>query len=201
MTTPPPIRYGLMARTVPDGDVDLRTLVPGEGPLELEIGFGRGRFLMERARAAPGSRIIGMEIKAKWAHLVEERRAREGITNAVALRADARAVLPRCGPDGCLARVFVLFPDPWWKKRHEKRKVVDETFLDHVARLLAPGGELFVESDVEDRAEGMRERIAAQGSFVIEPCEANPYGARSNREVRADEDGLPIYRVLGRKRA
>lgn len=189
-----------MARTVPDGDVDLRTLVPGEGELELEVGFGRGRFLIERALAAPGSRIIGMEIKAKWAHLVEERRKREGLENAVALRADARAVLPRCGPDGCLARAFVLFPDPWWKKRHAKRRVVDESFLDHLARLLRPGGELFVESDVEDRAEGMRERIEAQGSFELVPCEANPYGARSNREARAEEDGLPIYRVLARRR-
>lgn len=200
MSTPPPIRYDLMARTVPDGDVDLRTLVPGEGELELEVGFGRGRFLIERARAAPGSRIIGMEIKAKWAHLVEERRKREGLENAVALRADARAVLARCGPDGCLARAFVLFPDPWWKKRHAKRTVVDESFLDHLARLLRPGGELFVESDVEDRAEAMRERIAAQGAFELVPCEANPYGARSNREVRAEEDGLPIYRVMGRRK-
>jgi tRNA (guanine-N7-)-methyltransferase len=189
-----------MARTVPDGAVDLGALVPGEGPLELEIGFGRGRFLLERARAAPASRVLGLEIKAKWAHLVEERRRSEGLENAAALRADARTVLPRSGPDGCLARVFVLFPDPWWKKRHSKRRVVDEDFLDHVARLLAPGGELFVATDVEDRCEQMRARIEAQGAFEIVPCDANPFGARSNREVRAEEDGLPIHRLLARRR-
>lgn len=200
MNTAPPIRYELMARTVPEGAVDLRTLVPGEGPLELEIGFGRGRFLLERARAAPGSRVIGMEIKAKWAHLVELRRIREELHNAAALRADARSVLARSGPDGSVARVFVHFPDPWWKKRHDKRRVIDEDFLDHVARLLAPGGELFVQTDVEDRGDAMRARIEAQGSFELVPCDVNTYGGRSNREVRAEEDGLPIHRVLAIRR-
>lgn len=205
MPTPPPIRYQDLARTLPDaGPVELGALVRGEGPLELEIGFGRGRFLLERARAAPGSRIVGIEIKAKWAHLVELRRAREGLANAVALRGDARAILPRCVPDGSLARVFVHFPDPWWKKKHAKRRVVDDDLLVHVARLLAPGGELFVQTDVEDRAEQMRARIEAhqhEGRRVLElvPCETNPFGARSNREARAEEDGLPIHRILARR--
>lgn len=196
MTTAPPIRYDLMARTVPEGNVDLGSLVPGTGPIEIEIGFGRGRFLLERAHSAPESRLIGLEIKAKWAHLVELRRVREGLVNAVALRADARAVLPRCGPDESVARVFIHFPDPWWKKRHAKRRVLDEDVLHHVARLLVQGGELFVQTDVEDRAASMRAQIEAHGGFEWADNAQNTYGARSNREVRADEDGLPVYRVL-----
>ncbi|MDQ3037976.1 MAG: tRNA (guanosine(46)-N7)-methyltransferase TrmB [Myxococcota bacterium] len=196
MPTAPPIRYELLARTAPEGTVDLGALVPGEGPLELEIGFGRGRFLLERARAAPGSRIVGLEIKAKWAHLVELRRVREELANVVALRADARTVLARSGPDASVARVFIHFPDPWWKKRHAKRRVLDEDLLDHLARLLAPGGELFVQTDVEDRGADMRAGIEAQGAFELVPCEVNTYGARSNREVRAEEDGLPVHRIL-----
>jgi tRNA (guanine-N7-)-methyltransferase len=196
MNTAPPIRYELMARTVPEGNVDLGSLVPGTGPIEIEIGFGRGRFLLERARAAPESRIIGLEIKAKWAHLVELRRVREELLNAVAFRADARAVLPRCGPDGSVMRVFIHFPDPWWKKRHAKRRVLDDDVLHHVARLLVKGGELFVQTDVEDRAASMRAQIEAHGGFELVHEAQNTYGARSNREVRADEDGLPVYRVL-----
>ena len=196
--TPPPIRYEQMARKAPDGAMDLGVLVPGEGDLELEIGFGRGRFLIERARAAPGSRVVGIEIKAKWAHLVEERRKRLGLGNVVALWGDARTVLPRATPDGALARVFVHFPDPWWKKRHDKRRVVDADFLEQLARLMRSGGELFVQTDVEDRAAAMAERIAAVPAFRLEAGleHANPYGARSNREVRAEEDGLPIYRIV-----
>lgn len=200
--TPPPIRYELMARAAPEGAIDLDALVPGEGDLELEIGFGRGRFLIERAQAAPGSRVLGIEIKAKWAHLVEERRKRLGLTQAVALWGDARTILPRSGPDGVLARVFVHFPDPWWKKRHAKRRVVDEGFVEQLARLLRPGGELFVQTDVEDRAAAMAERIAAVPAFAVEAgfAHENVYGARSNREVRAAEDGLPVHRVIARRR-
>lgn len=205
--TPPPIRYGGMARRAPDGDVDFDALIPGNGPRELEIGFGRGRFLIERARSAPGSRLLGIEIKAKWGHLVEERRKREGLTHVVALAGDARTILPRLGPTGGLARVFLHFPDPWWKKKHGKRRVLDDVFLVEVARLLARGGELFVQTDVEERAIEMRERIE---EFEVDGARAfsvpagfdgpNPFGARSNREARADEDGLPVYRVLATRR-
>lgn len=195
--TPLPIRYELMARHAPEGPVDLALLIPGEGDLELEIGFGRGRFLIERARAAPGSRVVGIEIKTKWAHLVEERRKRLGLANAVALCGDAREVLPRIVNEGALARVFVHFPDPWWKKRHARRRVVDDDFLVQLARLMKPGGALFVQTDVEDRAVSMAERIAAAPELTVRAGfeHENPYGARSNREVRAEEDGLPIYRI------
>jgi tRNA (guanine-N7-)-methyltransferase len=201
--TPPPIRYeyDLMARRAPEGPLDLSALVPGEGDLELEIGFGRGRFLLERAASAPGSRIVGIEIKSKWAHLVEERRKRLGLTHVVALCGDARELLRRAGPDGCLARVFIHFPDPWWKKKHKKRRVVDEDFLDQLARLLRKGGELFVQTDVEDRALQMAAHITENAAFVVQPGfeSENPYGARSNREVRAAEDGLPVYRIHSRR--
>ena len=201
MPTPPPVRYGPLARRPPEGAIDLGALVPGQGELELEIGFGRGAFLLGRARVAPASRIVGLEIKAKLAHQVEERRSRERLENAVALHGDAREVLARSGPDGALRRVFVHFPDPWWKKRHHKRQVVDPGFLDQIARLLAAQGELFVQSDVEDRAAAVRDLVGAHPAFELVPCDHNPFGARSNREVRADEDGLPVHRVLCRRRA
>lgn len=195
--TPLPIRYELMARHAPEGPVDLGLLLPGDGELELEIGFGRGRFLLERAQAAPGSRIVGIEIKPKWAHLVEERRVRLGLTNVVALCGDARTVLPRVVPDGSIERVFVHFPDPWWKKRHARRRVVDEGLLAQLARLMKKDGALFLQTDVEERAVAMAERVAEAPGFVVRPgfTHENPYGARSNREVRAEQDGLPIYRV------
>ncbi len=201
-TTPPPIRYQDMAPAFPEGEIDLGALLPGDGPLELEIGFGRGAFLLGRAVAAPGSRVLGVEIKSKWAYLVEQRRIRLGLGNARAFGADIREVLPRLRPDASLARVFVHFPDPWWKKRHAKRRVLEDTLLTECARLLAPGtGELFVQTDVEDRAAELVALIRETPSFRLAGdaqglVAANPYGARSNREARAALDGLPVYRVL-----
>lgn len=189
-----------MARRAPEGPFDLASLVPGSGPFELEIGFGRGRFLMERTAAAPESRVVGIEIKAKWAHLVEERRIRLGMDRVVALAGDAREILPRIEPASQLQRAFIHFPDPWWKQRHSKRRVVDADVLDQLARLLVPGGELFVQTDVQHRFDDMRAQIAEHAAFEFVPCDANPYGARSNREVRADEDGLPVHRILAHRR-
>jgi len=98
--------------------------------------------------------------------------------------------------------VFVHFPDPWWKKRHRKRLVVRDAFLDQVARLLEPGGELFVQTDVEERATayeglvGLDERFRPAGDAPSSPRLAdNPYGARSPRERRAIADGLPVHRL------
>lgn len=191
----PPVRYGALAPSLPDGPVDLPSLVLGAAPLELDIGFGRGRSLLERARQG-ATRVIGVEIKAKWAHKVELRRAREGLENACVLCADARELLARSGPDGCLHRAFVHFPDPWWKKRHLKRRVVSDELLGTLARLIAVGGELFVQTDVDERAEEYEALIAAHPGFKVRRVSENPYGAQSNREIRAAEDGLPVYRLL-----
>ena len=195
--TPPPIRYEERAPAPPDGPVDLSALLEGAGPLELDIGFGRGRSFLERARARRG-RLIGIELKAKLAYEVEQRRLREGLETARAFRADARELLGRAGPDGCVARVFIHFPDPWWKKRHVKRMVVTDAFLDTLARLIEPSGELYVATDVEERAAEYEARLAAHGAFEVRRIDENPF-ARSNREVRADEDGLPVYRLLARR--
>ncbi len=203
--TPPPIRYHEFAPRPPEeGPVDLEASVPGEGPLELDVGFGRGASVFARAEAAPESRILGVEIKAKWAHKVDERRQRLGLDRVRIWSWDVRELLQRATPDACITRAFVHFPDPWWKKRHEGRIVVADVFLNEMARLMIPGGELFVQTDVEHRAEEYRARIAAHPEFVLAVQDGwldhNPYDNASNRERRAIEDGLPIYRVLAHRR-
>jgi len=202
--TPKPIRYREFTPRAPEGSVDLEQFLPGTGPIEIDIGFGRGHSIFERAKLAPESRILGVEIKAKWAYKVDERRKRLGLDQVRIVSEDIRELLPRCGPRASVTRAFVHFPDPWWKKRHQDRFVVGEPFLDALADLLFAGGELFVQTDVEDRAIRYRDLIAAHSEFQLEGedgfIDENPYGARSNREVRAEEDGLPIYRILARRR-
>ena len=189
-----------MAPRPPDGDIDVKNVIPGDGSIEIEIGFGRGMFFLERAQAAPNSRILGLEIRAKWAYWVSKRAAQMGLRNACAWGCDARDVLSRAIPDASVARVFMHFPDPWWKKRHAERRLVGPTLLDAVARLLAPGGEFFVQTDVEERAQIHLAALATHPAFELANgtglLEENSYGARSNREKRAIADGLPVYRVL-----
>lgn len=199
-----PRRYVELAPRAPEGPVDLRGLWRDEtGEIELEIGFGRGMFLLERAKSAPHARLLGIEIKSKWAFKVAERAERDALHRVRVFGGDAREILPRLGPEHCLARVFVHFPDPWWKKRHTKRRLRGASTMEPIARLLAPGGELFIQTDVEERAQDFVTDLATHGGFELfdPPFVADQgYGARSNREKRAIADGLPIYRILARRR-
>jgi tRNA (guanine-N7-)-methyltransferase len=111
--------------------------------------------------------------------------------------------LPRFVP-ASISRLYVHFPDPWWKKRHHKRLVVGERFLDEVARVLAPAGDVFVQTDVEERAAGYEELLDAHPAFFAANETARvpafPFAARSPRERRALSDGLPIFRLWYRRR-
>ncbi|MDP9001984.1 MAG: tRNA (guanine-N7)-methyltransferase [Myxococcota bacterium] len=195
------------AARLPDGErVDVRTLVVGAW-VEIEIGPGRGWFLVERAKTEPRAALIGMEIRRKWAAIVDGRlSARDLSQRARVFAEDARMALPRLVPDASVRRIFVNFPDPWWKKRHEKRLVVRGGFLQDVARLLEPAGELFIQTDVEERANAYEQLVGGDARFLsagdapaTPRLAENPYIARSPRERRAMSDDLPIHRVRWRR--
>jgi tRNA (guanine-N7-)-methyltransferase len=196
-------RYRELAPRAPEGGFDLFELFAPTDEIEMEIGFGRGMFLIQRAQAAPSSRLLGIEIKKKLAYGVAERCQRLGLEHVRVMAGDVRGVLPGVRPDRALARVFMHFPDPWWKKRHAKRRLISEEVLDQFARLLRPGGELFIQTDVDERLQECLSELSAHPAFELPAgglVESNPYGAVSNREQRAIADGLPVYRVLARRR-
>ncbi|MCL2777453.1 MAG: tRNA (guanine-N7)-methyltransferase [Polyangiaceae bacterium] len=187
--------------------VELASVVRGAW-FEIEIGPGpKAGFLIERAMAVPQAALLGLEIRKKWATAGDEHLAKAGhAARARVLCEDARLALGRLGPDHCVRRAFVLFPDPWWKKRHHKRLLMGEVFLNEMARLLEPGGELFVQTDVDERRAQYEHLVLAHGAFEPagdQPCSPvlldNPYHARSPREHRAIADGLPVYRLRFRR--
>lgn len=194
-----PNRYEHAPR-LPEGPFDPGALVgaPGE-PVELEVGPGRGAFALERLANFPAGHLIGFEIKRKWATIVDARLRQRGLgARGRVFCEDARLALPRF-PDHSVSIAFFHFPDPWWKKRHHKRLVLTRVLLDELSRVLVPHGELFVQTDVEERALAYEAVIEGHGAFS--PVEAtarisrNPYGAMSPRERRATADGLPIFRL------
>lgn len=196
--------YREHAPRAPEGRFSLEALVEGEGPIELDIGFGRGLSLFERAALAPESRIIGIEVKTKLAYKADERIRKRGLSNVAILCGDAREILKRAEPSGSVRRVSLHFPDPWWKKRHDKRRVIGDALLVELSRLMKPGGALFIQTDVEHRAEQYVAQLRARPDFLLASesgyVDENPFGARSNREKRAIEDGLPVWRIVGNRR-
>lgn len=192
-----------------EGPVSLEDFFSSKGPFEIEIGPGRGGFMFERVAAAPDIHLLGLEIRLKWAFHVDERLRKAGLSaRARVLGEDAKRALARLRPTGAVRAVFLHFPDPWWKTRHRKRLVMSDVLLDEVARLLEQGGELFVQTDVEERALAYEEHIAGHPCFVAfgdregsARMTDNPYGARSPREHRAIADGLPVHRLRYRRRS
>lgn len=185
--------------------VDPREILNTSHPVELEIGCGKGSFILERLESAPDVHIFGMEIKRKLATIVDRKIAERGMNQRGRVFAeDVRLALPRF-PDGCLSRIYVHFPDPWWKKRHHKRILAGHTLADAAARLLCPGGDFFVQTDVEERAELYESVFNEHPAF--EPWGETArigdpeFGARSPREKRATQDELPIFRRRWRRRA
>jgi tRNA (guanine-N7-)-methyltransferase len=130
----------------------------------MEIGFGGAEHLVWQARNSPHVGIIGCEVFedgiVKAAAAVEEL----ALANVRLSASDAREVL-RWLPASSLQRVYILFPDPWPKKRHLKRRLVTKGLVDLLARVMAPGGELRFATDIGDYAGGMLKAVAAQGSF------------------------------------
>lgn len=193
------------APRLPEGDrVDLDALIPGGGDLMLEIGPGRGMFALQWAEQHPASRLLALEIRRKLAAVLADRLAAKGFPRARAFAEDAGLALPRLGPDASVAWVAVHFPDPWWKKRHQKRLVLKDGLVTELARLVRPGGTVLIQTDVEQRAEEYRARFEAAPEFE---CVGDPWvpesphaPARSNREARAIADGLPVWRMVFRRR-
>jgi tRNA (guanine-N7-)-methyltransferase len=204
----PPRPYADAPRLPDEEAVDVRSLVSGDW-VELEIGPGRGWFLVERAAAEPRAALVGLEIRRKWAAIVDERLAKRGLSaRARVFAEDARHALRRLAPDRSIRRVFLNFPDPWWKKRHQKRLVLQGGLLDEIARLLVGEGEFYVQTDVEERAHLYEEVVGCDARFVCAgDAPDSPrlvdggYGARSPRERRAIADGLPVHRMRWRRSA
>jgi tRNA (guanine-N7-)-methyltransferase len=200
--------YAHAARLPESERVSIAELFDRTGPVEIEIGPGRGGFLFERAVARPEALLLGLEIRLKWAAVVDARLKAKGFGGrARSFANDAREALTRLVPDASVEVVHLHFPDPWWKKRHEKRLVMGASLLDSIARLLVDGGELFVQTDVEERSAQYGAEIDSHELFRPAGDEPgsprladNPYGARSQRERRAITDGLPIFRLRYRRR-
>lgn len=150
---------------LPPGPIDPGALMPGAREVWLEIGFGGGEHMAGQAARAPDVLVIGVEpflngVASALRH-VDER----GLANVRVHQGDAREVAARL-PDASLDRVFILFPDPWPKARHHKRRIVQPDFLADLARVLKPGGRLRFATDWADYADWTLERVLKGGAFA-----------------------------------
>ena len=185
-----------------DNGARLRDLLASPLPLEVEVGYGRGDFLLDRAVRHPDRLLIGYETKTKATRLMLERIERAQRRPAAHLAPlwlsddDARFNLPRVIPDGRVAVFHILFPDPWWKTQHMVKRLFSPPFVDLLAARLQPGGLLHFKSDVAEYGELVRYLVEGHAGFgPHDPDLAHQLGecAPTHREHWCRVHGKPVY--------
>ncbi|MEZ5980303.1 MAG: tRNA (guanosine(46)-N7)-methyltransferase TrmB, partial [Planctomycetota bacterium] len=151
--------------------VDFAELFGRTAPVELEIGSGKGTFLVQEAAVRPDTDFFGVEHMKKYAAYAADRCRRAGLTNVRTLGGDAVRFVLEHVPDASLRAVHIYHPDPWPKSRHHKRRIVREDMLRQYERVLEPGGELRIVTDHDGYAEWIAEVLKAS---VLTPIEYVP---------------------------
>jgi tRNA (guanine-N7-)-methyltransferase len=158
---------GLEVRTLPK-PITGRSLFGNEQPLEMEIGAGKGTFLAGESKNRPTVNFIGLERARRYWRLASDRLRRHQCLNVRLILADADYFLTEFIPQDCLTAVYVHFPDPWPKKRHHKRRLIQTPFLEEVERVLTPGGRFQVVTDHRDYYEQIGEAVASSSLIMSE---------------------------------
>lgn len=173
-----------------------------EKPLHLDIGSARGRFLLRIAEAEPEWNFLGVEIREP---LVAEANRIAGERDLANLHYEFCNAMLWLGrlladiPDGRLRTVTIHFPDPWFKKKHAKRRMVNAELVETVARHLVPGGTVFIQTDIEFLADEITGLFRANTAFEIESADANIFPVKTERERAVELNGGPIFRFVAKK--
>ncbi len=153
---------GPPARLVPEGEVDhWWSMLGSVHAVEIEIGCGKGSFLVGEAQRRPDVGFLGIEVSPKWAMVASHALDSSGVTNAAVVRADAVSFLERHVRDASVGAVHVYFPDPWPRARHEKRRIWRPILLEHVLRVLSPGGKILTATDIRGYFESIQALLCA----------------------------------------
>jgi tRNA (guanine-N7-)-methyltransferase len=168
---------------------------PAGAPWEVEIGFGKGRYLFERCRAEPRRRFLGIEIAGQYLREWVRKSRKVGLKNFLVFHGDALALLATSLPTGFAEVVHIYFPDPWWKTRHKKRRLLDPETVDLVLRLLAPGGKLSFATDFLEYGEKVMKILSGVPGLEIRRVDEWPEGPRTHYEAKFVTEGRPIVRL------
>jgi tRNA (guanine-N7-)-methyltransferase len=180
--------------------IEWAALFGNQRPVELEVGSGKGLFLINAATSTPDHNFLGIELSKKYARFAAERLARRELPNVKIWRGDARFVIERLVPACSLRAVHVYFPDPWWKKRHKKRRVFTAGLLAAIERTLEPQGMVKVASDVEEYFGVIQGLIQANPRFRCLPIDEpagreDPPGYLTHFDRKYRLEGRPVFRA------
>ncbi len=180
--------------------LDLPGIYGNRRPVELEIGTGKGTFLLERARQRPEVNFLGIEYAKAYGLYAADRFRRHSLKNARMICADAAAVIADALPPASIFRVHIYFPDPWPKRKHHRRRLIQPTFVQQVLRILQPGGQLLIKTDHRGYFSWMRGVLSdtpglARTEFPQVVDSERPGKVGTNFERKYIREGRYFYRM------
>ena len=171
-------------------------------PLHLDIGSARGRFLLKMATVEPNQNFLGVEIREPLVEEANRIKKEENLTNLHYEFCNATYSLDKLLeplPSGVLQTVTIQFPDPWYKKKHAKRRMVKNNLVETVVGHLRIAGVVFIQTDINFLAEEMFELFRENAYLCEVEVAENPFPVKTEREIAVEEKGLPIYRAMFEK--
>jgi tRNA (guanine-N7-)-methyltransferase len=168
-------------------------------PIEVDLGCGRGDYAWQRAAGFPDIHVVALETRRKWITRLRQRCRQAGVNNLRAIRCDATQDLPVLFARNSVRGFTIHHPDPWWKKRHHKRRLVNPHVVLQMAEILQTGGFVYLQTDVPDLAEEIRAVFSSCGDF--QPLAAEEFrrehlgGLQSHREKKCLQLGIPVQRL------
>lgn len=190
----------MLAPPEPGGIVDLDALFGDGRVVELEIGSGKGTFLLNRARAHPDRAFLGLEWANKYYRFAADRMARWGMTNIRLMHTDASHFVAHHLPPHRLAVVHIYHPDPWPKKRHHRRRLIQAPFVAAAVRALVPGGRIAIQTDHAEYFEQICSVVRAEPRLREVPFDVPELGVvegrvQTNFEIKYLREGRAIYQI------
>jgi tRNA (guanine-N7-)-methyltransferase len=188
-----------------DGKIDFVRIFGRPGPVHIEIGSGKGTFLLDQAQALPSDNFLGIEWARKYYRYAVDRIGRWGLTNVRIIRTDATGFIIEFVPDDSVDYFHIYFPDPWPKKRHHKRRFICPANLQHLIRCLKNGGQIHIATDHADYFEQIKMVLTERSDILEEIDFIKPAGAEAdeltgtNFERKYIKDQRQIYTIAVRK--
>ncbi|MGD0465036.1 MAG: tRNA (guanosine(46)-N7)-methyltransferase TrmB [Tepidisphaeraceae bacterium] len=174
-------------------------LFGNENPVEVEIGMGKGTFLTDQAKARPDTNFFGIEYARWFWRYASDRLRRNGCHNAHTVRAEAGYFCKEFVADGSVSVVHIYFPDPWPKKRHHKRRLIQPGFLSEIRRVLKARGRLQIVTDHEEYFRQIQDVVNGSGMEVMEYDRPGSAGAGefagTNFERKYRREGRPFFAI------
>jgi tRNA (guanine-N7-)-methyltransferase len=180
----------------PEGECVPEQMFSRAGPLTVEIGFGMGDSLLAMAQADPQRNFLGIEVHRPGVGHLLLGICEHAVTNIRLMNIDALTVLERHLPPESVNRLQLFFPDPWPKKRHRKRRLINTEFLDLAARVLEPGGVAHIATDWEEYAEQISASFATDIRFAVAVI---PERVQTKYEKRGRQRGHQVFDIAHRR--